>query len=464
MALAEKEMFSPSIYFPSTSFLARPSWNKAAGSQITQIWDVCASSQAYSLFFMAPSRRPETAVVRRMPLPRAVGHASTIAEDDDALPGFSVAYLAIGNHGRPLRFPTMGMATTKLRAKGGGGGYRGAFLAVRAAYLQDASAPLIQGFWLNSKEDAPLYYKKWSHILESDKTKSKINYADMDELATFVNLAWVDTIDAAEFEPSTRVVRADAAADEAATQLKLDGDAIWVTHVLRKHPWRKTGWLRFERLEDLLPPDYTLLDILNLQLLDPITPPNAGSTALLPASGLVAATCGFPAVDEEAFMLGGKVYRIGAEAGGAIFGCVLTDGSLAMLLTRPAVRGGRSCVKARRLYTEASVCVPEVSPLGPCLAPRFTPPSLPSPSPSSPPLPHPASHVPCVRCARSGAWRLARWSSAPRSTSCASTSSPRRRSCCRRPRTTSAPLTSRTALRMRCCSAARRASPSSPSR
>ena len=98
---------------------------------------------------MPTSRRPEAAAVRKIPLPCAVGQADTIGEDDAAFPGFLVADLAISNHGRPLRFLTMGMATTKLQAKRGGGGYRGTFLAVRTVYLQDdASAPLIQDFWL----------------------------------------------------------------------------------------------------------------------------------------------------------------------------------------------------------------------------------------------------------------------------------------------------------------------------
>ena len=92
--------------------------------------------------------------MRRTPLPSAVGDGGVIPEDDEALPGFRVATSATGHHGRPLRFPLVGMATTRLRSKGGGGHYRGAFLAVRAVYLTDSSAPLIQGFWMNAKEDA----------------------------------------------------------------------------------------------------------------------------------------------------------------------------------------------------------------------------------------------------------------------------------------------------------------------
>ena len=46
----------------------------------------------------------------------------------------------------------------------------GTFLAVRAVYLQDdASAPLIQDFWLNAKEDAPLDYPRWPDVLSEDK-------------------------------------------------------------------------------------------------------------------------------------------------------------------------------------------------------------------------------------------------------------------------------------------------------
>ena len=131
----------------------------------------------------------------------------------------------------------MGMATTKLQAKRGGGGYRGTFLAVRTVYLQDdASAPLIQDFWLNAKEDAPLDYLSQVAIrprVGQEGQQDQLPEHGRERRFRQPRLE-LDMIDPTEFEPSACVVHAGAEPDEAAKEIKLDDVAIWVTHVLRK--------------------------------------------------------------------------------------------------------------------------------------------------------------------------------------------------------------------------------------
>ena len=134
--------------------------------------------------------------------------------------------------------------------------YRGGILV--ESILSKVDVPdrvAVFGSWIYDKEDFESgKFVDLKALFRSDP-QSKKNYMQLDADACVLDLDATQVGGFAQFEQSASVAR------NGETVNPLDGDAIKVGAIIRRHPWRKNGWRRLE----LLPEGWTAEDLMRLR-------------------------------------------------------------------------------------------------------------------------------------------------------------------------------------------------------
>jgi hypothetical protein len=166
--------------------------------------------------------------------------AGIVPETDAEFGGLQRVYAARTAAIAKARAPCFGHVTVKNR---GDVPYRGAFLVVAMLHVPDKPDIIaLHGCWVLDKEDLPRYYNL-KGIMRVDRA-SKEAWEEMDDDACALVPIWAEVTGFAHFEPSIAVVRNGVI-------LPADRDAIKLSAILRRHPWRTMGWLRLESLASL---------------------------------------------------------------------------------------------------------------------------------------------------------------------------------------------------------------------
>jgi hypothetical protein len=169
-----------------------------------------------------------------------VGDAGLMPEDDNSFGGLQRVYAARTAAINKVRAPCFGMLNVTGRSDAQ---FRSAFLVV--AMFHEPERPdvvALYGFWLLDKSDVEEYYNI-KGIMRVDPA-SRAAWKELDDDACVLDLNWDQVRGLANFEPSVRVVRNGV-------ELPEDSDAIKLGAVLRRHEWKRHGWLRLESIAAL---------------------------------------------------------------------------------------------------------------------------------------------------------------------------------------------------------------------
>lgn len=170
-----------------------------------------------------------------------IGNAGTVPTTDTEFGGLQCVYAARTAAITKVRGPCFGHLTVTNK---GGVPYRGAFFLVKLMHVPEKPDRVaIYGCWLLDRGD--MESSKWydlKGILRGDIQRVEARVAgDGRRRVHPLAVDYTEVAGFALFEPSIRVVRQGS-------DLTDDRDAIKVGTILRRHPWRKTVWLRIESL------------------------------------------------------------------------------------------------------------------------------------------------------------------------------------------------------------------------
>jgi hypothetical protein len=292
--------------------------------------------------------------MRDLPLPtfatpgqRAFGSAGVVpANHSDArFRGLQVALVARTQTIAKVRPPCFGHLVTKNRKDAGGNAESGAFLLLALLHVPNRpDLVALVGYWLLDKGDLIYHYKQWPAILRGDPRSRAVFDAMGDDDLT-IDLNWKDLGGLGSFDPSIKILRAGSARGDD------DPDVLVVASVLRKHPWRTTGWLRLESLAALFGNHWEMADLIGMvpasvQTLIPNMQP-------APPSGIVPSAPSFDSIEDDVFLHRGIIVRIGATPGrvahASEFQPAPGRGSFGLILARPAPAD--TSVRVRMLAT-----------------------------------------------------------------------------------------------------------------
>ena len=263
-----------------------------------------------------------------------LGDAGVVPASDAEFGGLQIVYTARTSAVAKVRPFTFGHVTTELKGKKS---YRGGFLLVRMMHVVGKpDIVAIVGYWILDKQDLARYYDgracraKLSQILAGDPASRKVlNSIDPD--TCILDLNWREVAGFAVFEPSIIVHRDKA-------ELGDDRDALKLGAVLRRHPWKQSGWLRIESIADLAGEAWEMPDLLGL-FLDAEHTSVTKITPLAP-SGLMPSTPSFDAIAFDVAMIKGMHVPIGAKPGRLMHSAEYDEGDgelkYGVLLGRPA--------------------------------------------------------------------------------------------------------------------------------
>jgi len=206
--------------------------------------------------------------------------------------------------------PRFGYLTTVNRKKGGAKPERGAFLAVKELHVIDVpDRVLLVGFWLGDKGDAAKYLKL-PQILKGDLKSRKV-FDAMGDHECMLFFTWTGHGELGCFEPTIHVKRRGSTA-----WLLAEPDGLVLTTVVRRHPWRTTGWDRIESIEELTKrADWTIDDLLHLAPASLQGLVNFDGAPRL-ETGLEPTVRSFEPIEPNAMLLNGKLAFAGSRANG----------------------------------------------------------------------------------------------------------------------------------------------------
>ena len=234
-----------------------------------------------------------------------IGNAGIVPASDEEFGGLMCVYAARTAAITKVRGPCFGHLTVRNK---GGIPYRGAFFLIKLMHMPGKPDTVaIYGCWLLDKGD--MESGKWydlDGILRGDEASRKA-WQQMDDDECILVVDYPEVAGFALFEPSIRVVRQGH-------DLPDDPDAIKVGTILRRHPWRTTGWLRIESIAKLTDSQgwvmAELIKLLPASLASRIVPINP-----MPPSGLEPLYEEIVEVPHDVAYINGMVMPIFARAG-----------------------------------------------------------------------------------------------------------------------------------------------------
>ena len=261
-----------------------------------------------------------------------LGNAKIIEESDQDFGGMQIVYAARTAAISKVRAPCFGFTNGTYQEKP----YRAAVLVASQLIVPEQPDVVAQyNFHIIGKDDfmSGTIYKP-AAFFRSDP-KSKEVFDSLPDDACILDLNYGKVHGLAQFEPSIRVLTADAALGD-------DRDAIKLGAVLRRHPWRKQGWLRLESLDELVGPAWTAADL--MKLAKQFNPEVETLEAVMeppPPMGVVPSAPAFDAIAPDVMLINGTHFAVGARPGGLAHALEYAeDGEMRYGVIARAVRPG----------------------------------------------------------------------------------------------------------------------------
>lgn len=227
---------------------------------------------------------------------RAYGDAGRLGAKDEYA-GLQIAEYAITARKEVLRMPMFGFATSELRSKGGGRKARRPFYGRQL--IHDANDPTrvgIRGKWLDTGEEILTYHQK------KKMPQSLVKQLEVMEPKHFaVDNTWDDLVSLGGFEPSIKVLRGSTADLEVLAKPEVIAvDAIFNISEWKHHLIELDNGFGVQEIEAEL----------DAAKAPPVLHPS-------PPSGLELLEQSTEPIDADAFIVKGKVFRVGTEQWGA---------------------------------------------------------------------------------------------------------------------------------------------------
>ena len=217
----------------------------------------------------------------------SLGNAKIIEESVADFGGMQVVYAARTAAISKVRAPCFGFTNGTYQDKP----YRSAVLVVSQLIVPEQPDVVAQyAFHIIGKDDfmSDNIYNPAAFFRSDPKSKKVFDALPDDACILDLNYGKVHGL--AYFEPSIRVLTADA-------ELGDDRDTIKLGAVLRRHPWRKQGWLRLESLDELVGPAWTAADLMKLaKQFNPEVETLQAIMEPTPPMGIVPAAAAFDAI------------------------------------------------------------------------------------------------------------------------------------------------------------------------